>query len=89
MKTKVELLGTTFVLHSDQDSEYIEKLLSYIREQLVIIKQDVECSDPLKASIMASLLITHELFSLRDSIQQERVETSNVVKKLRDRKSVV
>ncbi len=82
MKTKVELLGTSFVLHSDQDSEYIEKLLSYIKEQLAIIKHDVECNDPLKASIMTSLLITHELFALRDNVQQERAETSNAVKKL-------
>ncbi len=82
MKTKVELLGTSFVLHSDQDSDYIEKLLSYIKEQLIIIKQDVECNDSLKASIMASLLISHELFSLRDSVQKEHMETSNIVKKL-------
>lgn len=82
MKTNIELLGTSFILHSDQESEYIDTLLAYIKEQLAVIRHDVDCKDPLKASIMASLLITHELFALRDSMQQERIETSNTARKL-------
>lgn len=82
MKTKIDILGTSFILHSDQDSEYVYSLLSYIEEQLEIIKNDVSCNDPLKASIMTSLLITHELFSLRETFKQDRIETDQVAKKL-------
>ncbi len=82
MKTSIRLLGTSFVLHSDQESEYIQMLLDYISSQLDVVKNDVECSDPLKSSIMVNLLIAHELFELKKTLREEDVQTSNVAKKL-------
>lgn len=72
MKSKIDLFNTSFILHSDEDNEYIQSLVGYVRGILDTIQEDVEITDPLKQAILSLLLITHELKS-----SQKALSTTN------------
>ncbi len=63
---RIELLGASFQIQSDESPEYIEQLLEHFRSRVEQIEQSVATGDPLKKSILAALLVTDELFSERE-----------------------
>ena len=63
---RIELLGASFQIQSDESPEYIEQLLQHFRNRVEQIEQSVATGDPLKKSILAALLVTDELFSERE-----------------------
>lgn len=62
---RIELLGTSFQIQSDEDPSYIEEILAYYRERIGEIESTVATTDPLKKAILAALLVTDELFRTR------------------------
>ena len=60
--TRIELLGTSFQIQSDESPEYIERLLRHYRSRVIEIERSVTTGDPLKKAILAALLVTDELF---------------------------
>jgi cell division protein ZapA len=63
---RIELLGASFQIQSDESPEYIEQLLEHFRSRVDQIEETVATGDPLKKSILAALLVTDELFSERE-----------------------
>lgn len=82
MKTRIDLLGTSFILHSDETSEYIQRLCRLIDTRARGIQNDIDCSDPLKLSIMVSLLLSHELLEEKQHSAQLNVDTTSSASKL-------
>jgi cell division protein ZapA len=64
---RIELLGTSFQIQSDESPEYVERILSYYRDRVSDIETSVATGDPLKKAILAALLVTDELFRERAS----------------------
>ncbi len=64
---RIEVLGTSFQIESDEDPVYVEKILQYYRDRVNEIERSVATGDPLKKAILAALLITDELFRSRNS----------------------
>ena len=62
---KVTMLGTSFVLQSDEDLEYLKKLAGYYEEKIEETRRKVETTDPIKLSILTGMLIADELFKAR------------------------
>ncbi|POR03963.1 hypothetical protein AU468_04670 [Alkalispirochaeta sphaeroplastigenens] len=62
---RIDLLGTSFQIQSDEEPEYLETILDYYRERLREIEETVATRDPLKQSILAALVVTDELFRSR------------------------
>lgn len=60
--TRIELLGTSFQIQSDESPEYLQKLLNHFGNRIDEIEQSVATGDPLKKAILAALLVTDELF---------------------------
>ena len=60
--TRIELLGASFQIQSDESPEYIERLLRHYRSRVIEIERSVTTGDPLKKAILAALLVTDELF---------------------------
>lgn len=58
---QVQLLGTSFTVQTDEDPEYFEGLLSYIRKKTDEIERSVRAKDPLKTAILTSLTIADDL----------------------------
>ncbi len=63
---RIELLGTSFQIHSDESPEYIEKILKHYRQRVQDIESSVATGDPLKKAILAALLVTDELYRERE-----------------------
>jgi cell division protein ZapA (FtsZ GTPase activity inhibitor) len=63
---RIDLLGTSFQIKSDESPEYIGRLLDHYRARIDQIERTVATGDPLKKAILAALLVTDELFSQRD-----------------------
>jgi cell division protein ZapA len=63
--THVELLGTSFMIRSDEDPAYLNEVMTYFRERLEATAALVSWSDPLKVSIVAALNVVDELFKER------------------------
>jgi cell division protein ZapA len=63
---RIDLLGASFQIQSDESPEYIDRLLTHFRSRIEQIEQTVATADPLRKAILAALLVTDELFSERD-----------------------
>jgi cell division protein ZapA len=63
---RIELLGTSFQIQSDESPEYIETILNHYRERVAEIEATVATADPLKKAILAALLVTDELYRLKN-----------------------
>lgn len=63
----VNLLGTSFVIKTDEEPEYISRVLKYLRLKTAELEKSMALNDPLKIAIISSILITDELFKARDT----------------------
>ena len=63
---RIELLGASFQIQSDESPEYIERILAHYTERVGEIEATVATGDPLKKAILAALLVTDELFRERE-----------------------
>mgnify|MGYP003571421605 FL=1 len=61
-KLKVDLLGTSFTIQANEDTEYLDKLLGYYKQ----ITQDIEKIDsvktPLQIAILSGIMLCDELY---------------------------
>jgi cell division protein ZapA len=64
---RIDLLGASFQIQSDESPEYIDRLLTHFRSRIEQIEQSVATADPLRKAILAALLVTDELFSEREN----------------------
>lgn len=63
---RIELLGTSFQIQSDESPEYVARILDHYRKRVDEIEGSVATGDPLKKAILAALLVTDELFRERE-----------------------
>ncbi len=63
---RIELLGASFQIQSDESPEYIKRILAHYIERVDEIEATVATGDPLKKAILAALLVTDELFRERE-----------------------
>lgn len=62
---RVELLGASFVIQTDESREYVESLLAYLESKIESVKTGSRVDDPLKASILAGVYLVDELYRER------------------------
>ncbi|THB66999.1 MAG: cell division protein ZapA [Spirochaetaceae bacterium] len=67
VRVQVHLLGSTFFIQTDEDPKYVQTLLSYVEKKVNETSRMVETSDPLKISIISSMMIADELFQARQN----------------------
>ena len=83
--THVELLGTSFMIRSEEDPAYLNKVMTYFRARLEATATQVSWSDPLKVSIVAALNIVDELFKERmvnGTVSEEARKTGEIASRL-------
>jgi cell division protein ZapA (FtsZ GTPase activity inhibitor) len=72
---RIELLGTSFTIHTDEDPERVRDLVDYYKTKVQEIQGSVSTSDPLKIAILAGLLSADEVFKAREKL--EAAETNS------------
>ncbi len=68
-RLRVELLGSSFYLQTDEDPVYVTELIDYFHTKIQDIQGSVQTSDPLKVAILSGLLAVDELFRARKSLE--------------------
>ena len=63
---RIDLLGTSFTIETDESPEYLERIVTYYRERIREIESSVSTTDPLKKAILAAILSIDELFTLKE-----------------------
>ena len=58
---KVELLGSSFSVQTDETREYIETLLGELSRRLESIRGSTRVDDPLRLSILSNIMLLDEL----------------------------
>jgi hypothetical protein len=64
---RIELLGTSFTIHTDEDPRRLRDIVDYYRTKVQEIQGSVSTGDPLKIAILAGLLSVDEVFKARDA----------------------
>ena len=64
---KIELLGTSFTISSEESEEYLRKIAAYMKEKISEVKERTDITDPFRIAILASLNIVDEYFKGKES----------------------
>ena len=62
---KVDILGASFTIKSEDPPEHIKQLVDYLERQIGSVQQAMPLVDPLKVAVVAALNIVDELFKER------------------------
>jgi cell division protein ZapA len=81
---RIDVLGTSFVIQSDESPEHLARLSSFVKDRIEEVKARYTFADPLTIAVLAALNIADDLFKARDgrepSIQSSEIE--NVAERL-------
>ena len=76
-KLHINLLGTSFTVQANEDSEYLEKLLGYYKRIADEVSGLESLKNPLQVSILAGIMVCDELYKLMDKL--EKIENNTQV----------
>jgi cell division protein ZapA len=80
---RIDVLGTSFVIQSDESPEHLATLSSFVKERVEEVKARYAFADPLTVAVLAALNIADDLFKAREgkpSLQSSEIE--NVAERL-------
>jgi cell division protein ZapA len=63
--TRIELLGTSFTIRSQEDAAYLDDVISYFRKRVEETAGKFAITDPLKVALVVALNVVDELFKER------------------------
>ncbi|TVR30775.1 MAG: cell division protein ZapA [Spirochaetaceae bacterium] len=75
---KIELLGASFVVETDEDPEHLKDLVNYLQTKIQEVRSSVSTNDALKLAILAALLTTDELFKERAAQRKQSADSQQV-----------
>lgn len=58
----IDVFDTSFVIKSNENDEYLEKLLGYYKKIISQIQMDGSLSDPVQISALAGVMLCDELY---------------------------
>ena len=61
-KLKIDLLGTSFTIQANEDTEYLEKLLGYYKRITDDVQKIDSVKTPLQISILSGIMLCDELY---------------------------
>jgi len=63
---KVDILGSSFELHANEDDEYLSRLLSYYKQIIEEVEKTDHLKDPKKTAILSGILLVDELYKEKE-----------------------
>lgn len=63
---RVQLLGTSFTIQADEDTERLDRIVRYLRGKTDQVEKSLGTKDPLKTSLISAILIVDELFKEKE-----------------------
>lgn len=68
-KLKIELLGTSFTIAANEDTEYLEKLLDYYKSITENVSNIESVKTNLQNSILAGIMLCDELYKEKANVR--------------------
>ncbi|MBQ5471472.1 MAG: cell division protein ZapA [Treponema sp.] len=59
---QIDVLGTSFTIRANEDSEYLTRLLGYYKRIVNEIEQSGSLKDPLQISVLAGITLCDDLY---------------------------
>ncbi len=84
---RIDILGTSFTIQTDEKPEYLEQVVNYFSEKTETVQKSVSNKEPLKIAILAGILLVDELFKSQNRLEEsstEEVEAERIALKLID-----
>ena len=63
---RIDVLGTSFVIQSDESAEHLARLSSFVKDRIEEVKGRYSFADPLTVAVLAALNIADDMFKARD-----------------------
>ncbi len=81
---RIDVLGTSFVIQSDESPEHLARLTSFVKERIEEVKARYAFADPLTVAVLAALNIADDLFKAREGSEPSTrsSEIENVAERL-------
>jgi cell division protein ZapA len=81
---KIDVLGTSFVIQSDESPEHLARLSSFVKTRIEEVKGRYSFADPLTIAVLAALNIADDLFKAREGreVPSQGEEIGNVADRL-------
>ena len=81
---RIDMLGTSFVIQSDESPEHLARLSSFVKSRIEEVKTRYAFADPLTVAVLAALNIADDLFKARDGTDPSTriAEIENVAERL-------
>ncbi len=70
----VDLIGPVFAIQTDESLDYMQSLVSRLRDRMAVIKTSAKVSDPLKLSILLCITLMDELVRERAKAGGDKFE---------------
>jgi cell division protein ZapA len=64
---KIDVLGTSFVIQSDESADHLARLSSFVKSRIEEVKGRYSFADPLTVAVLTALNIADDLFKARES----------------------
>ena len=79
---KINLLGSSFSFQTNEDPDYINRILSYLEQEINKAQSSFNIKEPLKISLLTCINLIDELFREQASAEHERTETEAFAQRL-------
>ena len=79
---KINLLGTSFTIHTDEEPGYLSQVVSSFKAQVAKIQASSASENSLIVAILAGILTTDELHKCRSRIAHSDQEASQLASQL-------
>lgn len=82
-KLHINLLGTSFTIQADEDTEYLEKLLGYYKRITDDICSMGALKNPVQVSILSGIMLCDELYKEKENkinsqITSQKITSSSI-----------
>jgi len=67
---QIDLLGTSFTIRANEDTEYLEKLLGYYKRIIADIEKIGGLKNPVEIAIMSGITLCDELYKEKSKTAQ-------------------
>ncbi len=83
---KIDLLGTSFVIQSDESTEHLNRLSAHVKSRIEEVRKRYPFAEPLTVAVLAALNIADEMIKVREGREPtEASELDSVAEKLINR----
>lgn len=76
---RIDMLGTSFTIKNNYDSEYLNKLLTYYKHIVNSIEEQGNLKDDIQIAIMAGITMCDEVYKDKKERQKTQLAYENAV----------